>query len=279
MENNNKQSKKITIQENLFPTQIDMNLKRIFRARKILQIKDEPKPFDGYVSKQKKMRIVDLLKTFDNKGNKLINLFEVPYPLLPNISTRKNINKTKNLVKKLLTVEYNNLTQAQQNTINYKTYKLPIKQYKKRDYSQIILKPTKESLLKEKNKQIIENLKNSMVLITKNSFKNTDNIKYNSLNTSIENNNTVKNSFYNTAPLSLRTQYQQNNLREHISNAYNHNILRSENLNAIYDNGYKVDFKENERKKQISDYKLDLIGLKVHNHIRIIPKTFYVSNY
>jgi hypothetical protein len=276
MENNNKQSKKITIQANLFPTQIDMNLKRIFRARKILQIKDEPKPFDGYVSKQKKMRIVDLLKTFDNnKRNKLINLFEVPYPLLPNISTRKNINKTKNLVKKLLTIEYNNLTQAQQNTINYKTYKLPIKHYKKRDYSQIILKPTKESLLKEKNKQIIENLKNSMVLITKNSNKNTD-IKYNSLNSSTEN-NTVKNSFYNTAPLSLRTQYQQNNLREHISNAYNHNILRSENLNSIY-NGYKIDFKEIERKKQINEYKSDLIGLKVHNHIRLIPNTFYMSN-
>ena len=116
----NKQIKKIKIRTNFFPTQIDLNLKRILKARKIMQIKDQPKPFDGYVSKQKKMRIVDLLKTFDNsKKHSIINLFEVPYPLLPNVSTRKNINNTKNLVKKLLSVEYKNLTQAQQNTINY----------------------------------------------------------------------------------------------------------------------------------------------------------------
>ena len=272
----NKQIKKIKIKTNFFPTQIDLNLKRILKARKIMQIKDQPKPFDGYVSKQKKMRIVDLLKTFDNsKKHSIINLFEVPYPLLPNVSTRKNINNTKNLVKKLLSVEYKNLTQAQQNTINYQTYKLPIKQYKKKEYSKIALKPTKESLLKEKNKQIIDNLKSSMILTSKNSFRKNNNINYNSLNTSIE---SVKNTFYNNEPLSIRTQYKQNNLREHISNAYNHDILRSELLNSIYKD-YKVDFKENERKKQISDYKLDLIGLKVHNHIRIIPKTFYVSNY
>jgi hypothetical protein len=272
----NKQIKKIKIRTNFFPTQIDLNLKRILKARKIMQIKDQPKPFDGYVSKQKKMRIVDLLKTFDNsKKHSIINLFEVPYPLLPNVSTRKNINNTKNLVKKLLSVEYKNLTQAQQNTINYQTYKLPIKQYKKKEYSKIALKPTKESLLKEKNKQIIDNLKSSMILTSKNSFRKNNNINYNSLNTSIE---SVKNTFYNNEPLSIRTQYKQNNLREHISNAYNHDILRSELLNSIYKD-YKVDFKENERKKQISDYKLDLIGLKVHNHIRIIPKTFYVSNY
>ena len=271
----NKQIKKIKIKTNFFPTQIDLNLKRILKARKIMQIKDQPKPFDGYVSKQKKMRIVDLLKTFDNsKKHSIINLFEVPYPLLPNVSTRKNINNTKHLVKKLLSVEYKNLTQAQQNTINYQTYKLPIKQYKKKEYSKIALKPTKESLLKEKNKQIINNLKTSMVLTSRNSFKKND-INYNSVNTSID---SVKNTFYNSGPFSLRTQYQQNNLREHISNAYNHDILRSELLNSIYKD-YKVDFKENERKKQISDYKLDLIGLKVHNHIRIIPKTFYVSNY
>jgi hypothetical protein len=272
----NKQIKKIKIRTNFFPTQIDLNLKRILKARKIMQIKDQPKPFDGYVSKQKKMRIVDLLKTFENnKKHSIINLFEVPYPLLPNVSTRKNINNTKNLVKKLLSVEYKNLTQAQQNTINYQTYKLPIKQYKKKEYSKIALKPTKESLLKEKNKQIIDNLKSSMILTSKNSFRKNNNINYNSLNTSIE---SVKNTFYNNEPLSIRTQYKQNNLREHISNAYNHDILRSELLNSIYKD-YKVDFKENERKKQISDYKLDLIGLKVHNHIRIIPKTFYVSNY
>jgi hypothetical protein len=113
-----------------------------------------------------------------------------------------------------------------------------------------------------------------MVLTSRNSFKKND-INYNSVNNSID---SVKNTFYNSEPFSLRTQYQQNNLREHISNAYNHDILRSELLNSIYKD-YKVDFKENERKKQISDYKLDLIGLKVHNHIRIIPKTFYVSNY
>ena len=271
----NKQIKKIKIRTNFFPTQIDLNLKRILKARKIMQIKDQPKPFDGYVSKQKKMRIVDLLKTFENnKKHSIINLFEVPYPLLPNVSTRKNINNTKNLVKKLLSVEYKNLTQAQQNTINYQTYKLPIKQYKKKEYSKIALKPTKESLLKEKNKQIINNLKTSMLLTSRNSFKKND-INYNSVNNSID---SVKNTFYNNEPLSIRTQYKQNNLREHISNAYNHDILRSELLNSIYKD-YKVDFKENERKKQISDYKLDLIGLKVHNHIRIIPKTFYVSNY
>ena len=271
----NKQIKKIKIKTNFFPTQIDLNLKRILKARKIMQIKDQPKPFDGYVSKQKKMRIVDLLKTFDNsKKHSIINLFEVPYPLLPNVSTRKNINNTKHLVKKLLSVEFKDLSQAQQNTINYQTYKLPIKQYKKKEYSKIALKPTKESLLKEKNKQIINNLKTSMVLTSRNSFKKND-INYNSVNTSID---SVKNTFYNSGPFSLRTQYQQNNLREHISNAYNHDILRSELLNSIYKD-YKVDFKENERKKQISDYKLDLIGLKVHNHIRIIPKTFYVSNY
>ena len=272
----NKQIKKIKIRTNFFPTQIDLNLKRILKARKIMQIKDQPKPFDGYVSKQKKMRIVDLLKTFDNsKKHSIINLFEVPYPLLPNVSTRKNINNTKNLVKKLLSVEYKNLTQAQQNTINYQTYKLPIKQYKKKEYSKIALKPTKESLLKEKNKQIIDNLKSSMILTSKNSFRKNNNINYNSLNTSIE---SVKNTFYNNEPLSIRTQYKQNNLREHISNAYNHDILRNELLNSIYKD-YKVDFKENERKKQISEYKFDLIGLKVHNHIRTIPKTFYVSNY
>lgn len=271
----NKQIKKIKIRTNFFPTQIDLNLKRILKARKIMQIKDQPKPFDGYVSKQKKMRIVDLLKTFDNsKKHSIINLFEVPYPLLPNVSTRKNINNTKNLVKKLLSVEYKNLTQAQQNTINYQTYKLPIKQYKKKEYSKIALKPTKESLLKEKNKQIIDNLKSSMILTSKNSFRK-NNINYNSLNTSIE---SVKNTFYNNEPLSIRTQYKQNNLREHISNAYNHDILRNELLNSIYKD-YKVDFKEDERKKQISEYKFDLIGLKVHNHIRTIPKTFYVSNY
>lgn len=272
----NKQIKKIKIRTNFFPTQIDLNLKRILKARKIMQIKDQPKPFDGYVSKQKKMRIVDLLKTFDNsKKHSIINLFEVPYPLLPNVSTRKNINNTKNLVKKLLSVEYKNLTQAQQNTINYQTYKLPIKQYKKKEYSKIALKPTKESLLKEKNKQIIDNLKSSMILTSKNSFRKNNNINYNSLNTSIE---SVKNTFYNNEPLSIRTQYKQNNLREHISNAYNHDILRNELLNSIYKD-YKVDFKEDERKKQISEYKFDLIGLKVHNHIRTIPKTFYVSNY
>ena len=272
----NKQIKKIKIKTNFFPTQIDLNLKRILKARKIMQIKDQPKPFDGYVSKQKKMRIVDLLKTFDNsKKHSIINLFEVPYPLLPNVSTRKNINNTKNLVKKLLSVEYKNLTQAQQNTINYQTYKLPIKQYKKKEYSKIALKPTKESLLKEKNKQIIDNLKSSMILTSKNSFRKNNNINYNSLNTSIE---SVKNTFYNNEPLSIRTQYKQNNLREHISNAYNHDILRNELLNSIYKD-YKVDFKEDERKKQISEYKFDLIGLKVHNHIRTIPKTFYVSNY
>ena len=272
----NKQIKKIKIRTNFFPTQIDLNLKKILKARKIMQIKDQPKPFDGYVSKQKKMRIVDLLKTFDNsKKHSIINLFEVPYPLLPNVSTRKNINNTKNLVKKLLSVEYKNLTQAQQNTINYQTYKLPIKQYKKKEYSKIALKPTKESLLKEKNKQIINNLKSSMILTSKNSFRKNNNINYNSLNTSIE---SVKNTFYNNEPLSIRTQYKQNNLREHISNAYNHDILRNELLNSIYKD-YKVDFKEDERKKQISEYKFDLIGLKVHNHIRTIPKTFYVSNY
>ena len=272
----NKQIKKIKIRTNFFPTQIDLNLKRILKARKIMQIKDQPKPFDGYVSKQKKMRIVDLLKTFDNsKKHSIINLFEVPYPLLPNVSTRKNINNTKNLVKKLLSVEFKNLTQAQQNTINYQTYKLPIKQYKKKEYSKIALKPTKESLLKEKNKQIIDNLKSSMILTSKNSFRKNNNINYNSLNTSIE---SVKNTFYNNEPLSIRTQYKQNNLREHISNAYNHDILRNELLNSIYKD-YKVDFKEDERKKQISEYKFDLIGLKVHNHIRTIPKTFYVSNY
>jgi hypothetical protein len=272
----NKQIKKIKIRTNFFPTQIDLNLKRILKARKIMQIKDQPKPFDGYVSKQKKMRIVDLLKTFDNsKKHSIINLFEVPYPLLPNVSTRKNINNTKNLVKKLLSVEYKNLTQAQQNTINYQTYKFPIKQYKKKEYSKIALKPTKESLLKEKNKQIIDNLKSSMILTSKNSFRKNNNINYNSLNTSIE---SVKNTFYNNEPLSIRTQYKQNNLREHISNAYNHDILRNELLNSIYKD-YKVDFKEDERKKQISEYKFDLIGLKVHNHIRTIPKTFYVSNY
>jgi len=270
----NKQIKKIKIKTNFFPTQIDLNLKRIFKARKILQIKDQPKPFDGYVSKQKKMRIVDLLKTFENnKKHSIINLFEVPYPLLPNVSTRKNINNTKNLVKKLLSVEFNNLSQAQQNTINYQTYKLPIKQYKKKNYSKIALRPTKESLLMEKNKQIINNLKTSMVLTSKNSFKKHDR-NYNSVNTSID---SVKNIFYNSEPLSLRTQYQQNNLREHISNAYNHDILRNDLLNSIY-NGYKVDFKEIERKKQINEYKYDLIGLKVHNHIRIIPNTFYMSN-
>ena len=272
----NKQIKKIKIRTNFFPTQIDLNLKRILKARKIMQIKDQPKPFDGYVSKQKKMRIVDLLKTFDNsKKHSIINLFEVPYPLLPNVSTRKNINNTKNLVKKLLSVEYKNLTQAQQNTINYQTYKLPIKQYKKKEYSKIALKPTKESLLKEKNKQIIDNLKSSMILTSKKSFRKNNNINYNSLNTSIE---SVKNTFYNNEPLSIRTQYKQNNLREHISNAYNHDILRNELLNSIYKD-YKVDFKEDERKKQINEYKFDLIGLKVHNHIRTIPKTFYVSNY
>jgi hypothetical protein len=272
----NKQIKKIKIKTNFFPTQIDLNLKRILKARKIMQIKDQPKPFDGYVSKQKKMRIVDLLKTFDNsKKHSIINLFEVPYPLLPNVSTRKNINNTKNLVKKLLSVEFKNLSQAQQNTINYQTYKLPIKQYKKKYYSKIALRPTKESLLMEKNKQIINNLKTSMVLTSKNSFKKNDK-NYNSINTSID---SVKNTFYNSEqPLSLRTQYQQNNLREHISNSYNHDILRNDILNSIY-NGYKIDFKEIERKKQISEYKFDLIGLKVHNHIRIIPKTFYVSNY
>ena len=271
----NKQIKKIKIRTNFFPTQIDLNLKRILKARKIMLIKDQPKPFDGYVSKQKKMRIVDLLKTFDNsKKHSIINLFEVPYPLLPNVSTRKNINNTKHLVKKLLSVEFKDLSQAQQNTINYQTYKLPIKQYKKKEYSKIALKPTKESLLKEKNKQIINNLKTSMVLTSRNSFKKND-INYNSVNNSID---SVKNTFYNSEPFSLRTQYQQNNLREHISNAYNHDILRNELLNSIYKD-YKVDFKEDERKKQISEYKFDLIGLKVHNHIRTIPKTFYVSNY
>ena len=50
----NKQIKKIKIKTNFFPTQIDLNLKRILKARKIMQIKDQPKPFDGYVSKQKK---------------------------------------------------------------------------------------------------------------------------------------------------------------------------------------------------------------------------------
>ena len=108
----------------------DEKEEKLSLIRKLIK-KPEKKPYEGYACFRVKPTTNYLLKKFEIKETPVIfeenKLCKIPYPLIKFISNRQTPNKSKELMKDILSAEFNNLSTQQKNDIKYKNYKRPIK--------------------------------------------------------------------------------------------------------------------------------------------------------
>ena len=100
---------------------------KILKIKNYLKIDIFPKPFNGYVTKRKKLKIVDYINKKDNPSNILLSNKineKNTFPLLELISNRKSVNKTKNFLRNILHSK-EILSPLEENSLSHRTYREP----------------------------------------------------------------------------------------------------------------------------------------------------------
>ena len=178
--------------------------KKISKIRKELLKPILPLPFDGLAIKQRKLKYIDMInKLIPSKiegRNENFLLFEkYNYPLIDLISCRKTTNNSNLLLKHLLISNQYELPQNEQNTINNKSYKLPIKSF------------LNKKLFKNLNNKI--NIENKLANEIKNCLSISQNKRYKNQSTETPNKNDYNNKLY--ASISFRGDYKKETVKEY----------------------------------------------------------------
>ena len=226
--------------------------KKISNIRKELLKPILPLPFDGLAIRQKKLKCSDMInKIIPSKiegRNENFLLFEkYNYPLIDLISCRKTTNNSNLLLKHLLIANQYELPQNELNTINNKSYKLPIKNFlSKKSFKNLNKKINKEN-------KFINDIKNCLSVSQNNKYKNQSSETPN-------NNNKLFES------VSFRGNYKKYNLREHYISLENNEFFRKEKFL------HKMNT-EGDSYNDLNKYRKDLSNIKYNNHLRIVSPT------
>ena len=228
--------------------------KKISKIRKELLKPILPLPFDGLAIKQRKLKYIDMInKLIPSKiegRNENFLLFEKDnYPLIDLISCRKTTNNSNLLLKHLLISNQYELPQNEQNTINNKSYKLPIKSF------------LNKKSFKNLNNKI--NIENKLANEIKNCLSISQNKRYKNQSTETPNKNDYNNKLY--ASISFRGDYKKNNLREHYISLENNEFFRKEK--------FLQKFNTEGNNNDLNKYRKDLSNSKYNNHLRIVSPT------
>ena len=99
---------------------------KILKIKNYLKIDIFPKPFDGYITKRKKLKIVDYIKKKDTPNKLLSNKTneKQTFPLLELISNRKSVNRTKNFLRNILHSK-EILSPLEENSLSHRTFRQP----------------------------------------------------------------------------------------------------------------------------------------------------------
>ncbi len=100
---------------------------KILKIKNYLKIDIFPKPFDGYITKRKKLKIVDYIKKKDKPPNILLSNKtneKRTFPLLELISNRKSVNRTKNFLRNILHSK-EILSPLEENSLSHRTFREP----------------------------------------------------------------------------------------------------------------------------------------------------------
>ena len=99
---------------------------KILKIKNYLKIAIFPKPFDGYITKRKKLKIVDYIKKKDTPNKLLSNKTneKQTFPLLELISNRKSVNRTKNFLRNILHSK-EILSPLEENSLSHRTFRQP----------------------------------------------------------------------------------------------------------------------------------------------------------
>ena len=116
----------LSINSNKSSKSLLANSQKILKIKNYLKIDILPKPFDGYITKRKKLKIVDYIKKKDKPPYILSNKVneEKTFPLLELISNRKSVNKTKNFLRNILHSK-EILSPLEENSLSHRTYREP----------------------------------------------------------------------------------------------------------------------------------------------------------
>jgi len=225
--------------------------KKISKIRKELLKPILPLPFDGLAIKQKKLKYIDMINKLipskiEGRSENFLLFEKYHYPLIDLISCRKTTNNSNLLLKHLLISNQYELPQTELNTINNKSYKLPIKNFlNKKSFKNLNIK------IHDDNKYI-NDIKNCLSISQNNKYKNQS--------SETPNNNKLFES------VSFRGNYKRNNLREHYISLENNEFFRKEKfLHKLNTEGNSYN--------DLNKYRKDLSNIKYNNHLRVVSPT------
>ena len=231
----------LSINSNKSSKSLLANSQKILKIKNYLKIDIFPKPFDGYITKRKKLKIVDYIKKKDKPPNILLSNKtneKKTFPLLELISNRKSVNRTKNFLRNILHSK-EILSPLEENSLSHRTFREP---KLLRNKFKIKLKIPEDNF--EKKKQFSLDKVRKTILVN---FKK--NISTNKGKSELSN--------FNKKKINQKLVF--------------HNISKSNKLFLDYDkkNNYILnDYKNLEEDKFISLIQKDVAHLRFRNHIK-----------